>query len=199
VILLQARKFFCVGDTCRRKIFTKPLPGTVVAFLIMWHTAELIIWRNGLRIGAKMSVACRFLQISALQTLLAISEGTLGTIVCQIIRTRMCQIISKTTLLNSYDSGFGPLDDVGRQKGCKVWIARLSGARLLAGLPCHLSCVPTNSAILLWFNFGGMSDFGILKSETAGSPAANSRITQSSSSSGRFSTWAFLIIFPWAS
>jgi hypothetical protein len=29
VILLQARKFFCVGDSCRRKIFTEPLPGTV--------------------------------------------------------------------------------------------------------------------------------------------------------------------------
>ncbi|MCU1247006.1 MAG: transposase family protein, partial [Edaphobacter sp.] len=27
VILLQARKFFCVGDSCRRKIFTEPLPG----------------------------------------------------------------------------------------------------------------------------------------------------------------------------
>ena len=34
VILLQARKFFCVGDSdsCRWKIFTEPLPGTVVRF-----------------------------------------------------------------------------------------------------------------------------------------------------------------------
>jgi transposase len=31
VILLQARKFFCVGDSCRRKILTEPLPGTVRA------------------------------------------------------------------------------------------------------------------------------------------------------------------------
>ena len=31
------------------------------------------------------------------QTLVGISEDTPGTIVCQIIRTRMCQIISKTT------------------------------------------------------------------------------------------------------
>ena len=33
-----------------------------VAFLIMWHTSELIIWRSGSESGAKMSVACRFLQ-----------------------------------------------------------------------------------------------------------------------------------------
>ena len=32
VILLQARKFFCVGDSCRRKIFTEPLPGTVARY-----------------------------------------------------------------------------------------------------------------------------------------------------------------------
>ncbi len=33
-----------------------------VAFLFMWHTSELIIWRSGSASGAKMSVACRFLQ-----------------------------------------------------------------------------------------------------------------------------------------
>jgi transposase len=32
VILLQARKFFCVGDGCRRKMFTEPLLGTVARY-----------------------------------------------------------------------------------------------------------------------------------------------------------------------
>jgi transposase len=32
VILLKARKFFCVGGSCRRKIFTEPLPGTVARY-----------------------------------------------------------------------------------------------------------------------------------------------------------------------
>jgi transposase len=31
-ILLRARKFVCVGDSCRRKIFTEPLPGTVARY-----------------------------------------------------------------------------------------------------------------------------------------------------------------------
>ena len=46
-----------------------------------------------------MSLACRFLRNSRLQTLLGIRQGHTSTIVCQIIRTRMCQIISKTTQL----------------------------------------------------------------------------------------------------
>jgi hypothetical protein len=80
---------------------TEPALGNTifgVAFRIIWHTSELIIWRTGCESGAKMCVACRFLRNSRLQTLLGTSEGTLGTIVCQIIRTRMCQIISKTTI-----------------------------------------------------------------------------------------------------
>lgn len=31
-ILLQTRKFFCVVETCRRRIFTEPLPGTVLRY-----------------------------------------------------------------------------------------------------------------------------------------------------------------------
>jgi hypothetical protein len=31
-LLLQSRKFFCVGDSCRRKIFTEPLFGTVARY-----------------------------------------------------------------------------------------------------------------------------------------------------------------------
>jgi hypothetical protein len=44
---------------CRAKEGEPRIP---VAFLIMWHTSELIIWRGGSESGAKMSVACRFLQ-----------------------------------------------------------------------------------------------------------------------------------------
>lgn len=31
-ILLQTRKFFCMGEHCRRRIFTEPLPGTVLRY-----------------------------------------------------------------------------------------------------------------------------------------------------------------------
>ena len=31
-ILLQTRRFFCVVETCRRRIFTEPLPGTVLRY-----------------------------------------------------------------------------------------------------------------------------------------------------------------------
>jgi hypothetical protein len=69
----------------------------IVALLIIWHTSEPIIWRGGSESGRKCLWHADSCRNSRPQTLLGISEGTLGTIVCQIIRTRMCQIISKTT------------------------------------------------------------------------------------------------------
>ena len=93
LVVVEDRRIMKRG-VCSYDMFAVP----DCCFLIMWHTSELIVWRSGSESGTKMSVACRFLQNSRLQTLLGISEGSLGTIVCQIMRTRMCQIISKTTV-----------------------------------------------------------------------------------------------------
>jgi uncharacterized protein (TIGR03435 family) len=46
-------------ETDRFDIVAKAPP---VAFLITWHTSELIIWRTGCESRAKMCVSCRFLQ-----------------------------------------------------------------------------------------------------------------------------------------
>jgi transposase len=44
-ILLQTRKFFCVGETCRRRIFTEPLPGTVLRYgRRTLRSAEALDW-----------------------------------------------------------------------------------------------------------------------------------------------------------
>lgn len=32
IVLLHARRFFCIDDSCRRKIFTEQLPGTVARY-----------------------------------------------------------------------------------------------------------------------------------------------------------------------
>jgi len=56
-------------------ISSEPYAMRVVAFRIIWHTSELIIWRTGCESGAKMCVACRFLRNSRLQTLLGTSEA----------------------------------------------------------------------------------------------------------------------------
>jgi hypothetical protein len=66
---------------------------------MMWHTSELVIWRSGSESERKCLWHADSCINSRLQTLLGISESTLGTIECQIIRTKMCQIISKTTLV----------------------------------------------------------------------------------------------------
>jgi len=55
VILLQARKFFCVGDSCRRKIFTRATT---------WHggalcTAQLPIERSSPLADACLGWPCR--------------------------------------------------------------------------------------------------------------------------------------------
>lgn len=68
VILLQARKFFCVGDSCRRKIFTEPLPGTVARYARRsCRSSEALHWLTlalGGRAGARLALrlgllACR--------------------------------------------------------------------------------------------------------------------------------------------
>jgi transposase len=68
VILLQARKFFCVGDSCRRKIFTEPLPGTVARYARRSsRSSEALHWLTlalGGRAGARLArrlglLACR--------------------------------------------------------------------------------------------------------------------------------------------
>jgi zinc-finger of transposase IS204/IS1001/IS1096/IS1165 len=59
VILLQARKFFCVGDSCRRKIFTEPLPGTVARYARRsCRLSEVLHWLTlalGGRPGARLA------------------------------------------------------------------------------------------------------------------------------------------------
>jgi hypothetical protein len=42
----------------------------------------------------------------------------------------MTQLLDGRPLLNRYDRASAPPDDVGRQKGCKVWIASYSGVKL---------------------------------------------------------------------
>jgi transposase len=68
VILLQARKFFCVGDSCRRKIFTEPLPGTVARYARRsCRSSEVLHWltlalggRPGARLARRLGLlACR--------------------------------------------------------------------------------------------------------------------------------------------
>jgi hypothetical protein len=55
VILLQARKFFCVGDSCRRKIFTEPLPGTVARYARRsCRSSEALHWLT-LALGGRAS------------------------------------------------------------------------------------------------------------------------------------------------
>jgi hypothetical protein len=60
VILLQARKFFCVGDSCRRKIFTEPLPGTVARYARRsCRSSEALHWLTlalGGRAGARLAL-----------------------------------------------------------------------------------------------------------------------------------------------
>ncbi len=59
VILLQARKFFCVGDRCRRKIFTERLPGTVARYARRsCRSSEALNWLTlalGGRAGARLA------------------------------------------------------------------------------------------------------------------------------------------------
>lgn len=56
VILPQARKFFCVGDRCRRTIFTEPLPDTVARYARRsCRSSEALHWLT-LALGGR----CRF-------------------------------------------------------------------------------------------------------------------------------------------
>jgi hypothetical protein len=68
VILLHARKFFCVGDSCRRKIFTEPLLGTVACYARRsCRSSEALHWlplalggRAGARLARRLGLlACR--------------------------------------------------------------------------------------------------------------------------------------------
>jgi len=53
VILLKVRKLFCVGDSCRRKIFTEPLPGTVPCYARhSCRSSEALHWPT-LALGAR--------------------------------------------------------------------------------------------------------------------------------------------------
>ena len=59
VILLQTRKFFCVGDRCRQKIFTERLPGTVARYAQRsCRSSEALNWLTlalGGRAGARLA------------------------------------------------------------------------------------------------------------------------------------------------
>ena len=59
VILLQTRKFFCVGDSCRLRIFTERLPGTVARYARRsCRSSEALNWLTlalGGRAGARLA------------------------------------------------------------------------------------------------------------------------------------------------
>jgi hypothetical protein len=76
--------------------------GAGVALLIMWRTSELIIWRSCSESRVKCTCRANFCGNSRFQTFLSVPARLPRTIVCQIIRTRMCQIISKTTPCNNH-------------------------------------------------------------------------------------------------
>ncbi len=72
VILLHARKFFCVEDRCRRKVFTEQLPGTVARYARRsCRSGEALRWLTlalGGRAGARL--ACRLGLLASRSTLL---------------------------------------------------------------------------------------------------------------------------------
>ena len=72
VILLDARKFFCAEDSCRQKIFTERLPGTVVRYARRsCRSSEALNWLTlalGGRAGARL--ACRLGLLASRSTLL---------------------------------------------------------------------------------------------------------------------------------
>ena len=59
MIQLEARKFFCTADRCRRKIFTEPLPGTVARYgRRSCRSSEALNWLTlalGGRAGARLA------------------------------------------------------------------------------------------------------------------------------------------------
>ena len=59
MILLHARKFFCVEDRCPQKIFTEPLPGTVARYARRsCRSSEALNWLTlavGGRVGARLA------------------------------------------------------------------------------------------------------------------------------------------------
>ena len=64
VILLETRKFFCVGDGCRLRIFTERLPGTVARYARRsCRSSEALNWltlalggRAGSRLGYRLGL-----------------------------------------------------------------------------------------------------------------------------------------------
>jgi len=58
-VLLQTRKFFCAGNSCRRKIFTEQLPGTVARYARRsCRSSESLSWLTlalGGRAGARLA------------------------------------------------------------------------------------------------------------------------------------------------
>jgi hypothetical protein len=47
-ILLYARKFFCVGEGCHRRVFTEPLPGSVLRAMLGGPGGRLRLWTGSL-------------------------------------------------------------------------------------------------------------------------------------------------------
>ncbi len=72
VILLETRRFFCVGDNCQKKILTEPLPGTVARHARRsCRSGEALRWLTlalGGRAGARL--ACRLGLLASRSTLL---------------------------------------------------------------------------------------------------------------------------------
>ena len=72
MILLQTRRFFCVGGGCRRKVFTEQLPGTVTRYARRsCRSSEALNWLTlalGGRAGARL--ACRLGLLAGRSTML---------------------------------------------------------------------------------------------------------------------------------
>jgi hypothetical protein len=102
-ILLQARKFFCVGDRCRRKIFTEPLPGTVARYARRsCRSSEALHWltlalagRAGARLARRLGLlACRSTLLRSLRHRMQPTTVTASYLAC-IMRIRNSVAISE--------------------------------------------------------------------------------------------------------
>lgn len=71
-IVLETRRFFCVGSSCRKKIFTEPLSGTVARYARRsYRSSEVLKWLTlalGGRAGTRL--ACRLGLLASRSTLL---------------------------------------------------------------------------------------------------------------------------------